>query len=150
MGNCCTKFQDWFFPNPWSGLVINSMGADMSMRLHEKYGWQIVDMGLPQPQPQQPQPQQQQQQQLKPITPSLTAYREPTPSKETDPLLGVVVKTATIALPHPTPTPTPTHTAIMITATKPSPLLIGRSAVPPPASLSLLAIAKQKPIAIEH
>lgn len=146
MGNCWTQFQDWLFPNPWNGIVIESIGADMSMRLHEKYGWQIVDIG-----PQQ----QQQQQQLKPIIPSLTAYREPIPSKETDPLLGVIVKNTvgTSIRPVPllrSPVPTPTYTSITMPSTKPSPLLIGRSAVLPPASLSLLAIAKQKPIMIEH
>lgn len=172
MGNCWGAFQDWLFPNPWSGMVIESvepymallrtgsstqwsLGADLSMRLDEKNGWQIVDIAG---QPAKSQPH-------KPITPSLTAYREPIPSKETDPLLGVVVKTTpepymallsggsqTLLSPLLQQQPYQ-HTIIEMktpTSTKPSPLLIGRAAVPPPTALSLLVIAKQKPITIEH
>ncbi len=152
MGNCCRKLKDIIYPNPWDGFVVESIGYNYrtySVSIDDVYGYKKplatpAPVTTPVPSPV-----------LAPVSPSLTAYddrpvpqerdhrvaapvlsRAPSPS---DPLLKAVIVSPKTPIKN---KETPSLTS--------SPLHLGATAVAPPPPLSLLAITKQKKIAIEY
>ena len=152
MGNCCRKLKDIIYPNPWDGFVVESLGYNYrtySVSVDEVYGYtKPLTTPAPATTPATttpattaaPSPI------LAPVSPFLTAYDDRPVPQERDPLLKAV-----IVSPGTTPTipktPIKNKDAPSLTS---SPLHLGVAAVAPPPPLSLLAITKQKKLAIEY
>jgi hypothetical protein len=130
MGNCWMRLADWLFPNPWDGMVIQTIGYQ-----HKIYN---IDLGL-------------QSGSWQRIEPLLVQPVAPPPlpkAEETDPLLArkpVVESIISINIPVKTPIARPQTKPPL----PPSPLRLPasprmpRSALPPPP-ISLLTLTKQK------
>jgi hypothetical protein len=158
MGNCCRKLKDIIYPNPWDGFVVESLGYNYrtySVSIDDVYGYKkplatVTPTASPT---------------LAPLQPSLTVYedrpvpqerdhrvtapvlsRPPSPS---DPLLKAVIVSprSTPILPK---TPIKNKDTQLPPSLSSSPLHLGSAAVAPPPPLSLLAITKQKKLAIEY
>ncbi len=143
MGNCCKKFKDWIYPNPWDGFIIDSMGYDYKsyrVSVGEIYG-RVRPLVTPSAAPPSPAatlssastpP-------LQALTPSLQPVSEPLTERE--PLLRNVL----------TPTPSPALGGQYKSLTS-SPLVLGSAVAPPapPPPFSLLDITMQKKIHIEY
>ena len=135
MGNCCRRIENWLFPNPFEGIVIEALYST-------NYTTRSVRLGADKdPVSAVRQPMQTKTDTLQPIQPTLTVHTEMLPEKESaqlDPLLRK-------------PFLTPKSSSLLgLTTPKSSPLYLGRPAVPPPPPLSLLDIAKNKKLIIEY
>jgi hypothetical protein len=145
MGNCCKKFKDIIYPNPWDGFVVEQLGYNYrtySVSFDELNGRvkPLVTSAPPTSAASTapPTPLQDPASTLKPLSPAFTPAQEPL--TERDPLL----KNVLTASPH------------VLTggykSLSSSPLILGGTAanVPPPPPFSLLAITMQKKINIEY
>lgn len=134
MGNCWTRLADWLFPNPWDGMVIQTVG----------YNYKIynVDAGMGTSV----------WQGIEPAMEPLVKAAPVPKAEETDPLLArkpVVESILSVQIPiqrlqpqaQPQPQPQPQPQTKPQTP-KQSPRL-PRSALPPPP-ISLLTLTKQK------